>query len=237
MAIVRCFVGSVQDYQAGKGFAVWLVAARPQRCPHCGGTHCTIFWGCYLRWVYTTTDRLQVRIERVRCTACGVTDALLPSFLHMFRRYTLILIQQAVTLALEGGVWGQALVDAVGPYHQPAPATLREWVESFVLSAEAWLLGWLLTTLSTLDPLTPLPPERWIPPAYLPTISHPVRRATFTRGWQALRLAEMLYAASRARQPTLIFQAEALCAFLAAALGAAGRVPRFLWPQATARAP
>jgi len=237
VAIVCNFAGSVQDYQAGKGFAVWLIAVRPQRCPHCGGTHCTILWGRYLRWAYTTTDRFQVRIVRVRCTACGVTDALLPRFLHMFRRYILPLIQRAITLALEGGVWGQALVDIVGPYHRPAPATLREWVWSFVLSAQAWLLAWLLTTLSTLDPLTSLPPERWSPPTYLPTISHPARRAAFTRGWQALRLAELLYATARARQPTLVFQAEALLAFLAAALGAAGRVPRFLWPQATARAP
>ena len=106
MAIVCNFAGSVQDYQAGKGFAVWLIAVRPQRCPHCGGTHCTILWGCYLRWVYTITDRFQVRIVRVRCTACGVTDALLPRFLHMFRRYILPLIQRAITLALEGGVWG-----------------------------------------------------------------------------------------------------------------------------------
>jgi hypothetical protein len=237
VAIVCYFAGSVQAYQQGQGFAARLVAARPERCPHCGGAHSTIFWGCYLRWVYTTTDRFQVRIERVRCTMCGVTDALLPSFLHMFRRYTLILIQQAITLALEVGVWGQALVDTVGPYHQPAPATLREWVGAFVLSAEAWLLAWLLSTLSTLDPLTALAPDLGSPPAYLPAISHPARRAAFTRGWQALRLAEMLYAAVRARQPTLVFQAEALFAFLAAALGVAGRAPRILWPQATARPP
>jgi hypothetical protein len=71
--------------------------------------------------VYCTADRLRVRIERVRCIGCGVTDALLPSFRHQFRRYTLSLIQQAVSLALEAGLWG----DALGPYHQPTSATLR----------------------------------------------------------------------------------------------------------------
>ena len=236
MAIVCCFVGSVHSYRQGKGFAGWLVAARPERCPHCGRTHTYIFWGSYLRWVYTFTDRFQVRIERVRCTACGVTDALLPSFLHMFRRYILPLIRRTLMLALEHGVWGRALVNAVGRYHQPAPATLHEWVWSFALSAEAWLLQWLLDTLCACDPTT-LEAEPWTPPAGLLTIANSRRRTAFLRGWQALRLAELLYATARARQPTLLFQAQALLAFLAAALGAAGRVPRFLWPQATARAP
>jgi len=75
------------------------------------------------------------------------------------------------------------------------------------------------------------------PPARFLSSAHPTRRAAFLGGWQALRLAELLCATARARQPTLLFQAQALLAFLAAALGAAGRVPRFLWPQATARAP
>jgi len=236
VAIVCCFVGSVRSYRQGQGFAGWLVAVRPERCLHCGRTHTSIFWGSYLRWVYTFTERFQVRIARVRCTACGVTDALLPSFLHMFRRYILPLIRRAIILALEYGVWGQALVDAVGRYHQPAPATLREWVWSFVLSAEAWLLQWLLYTLSTRDPTT-LDADPWTPPAGLLAIANSRRRTAFLSGWQALRLTEMLYATARARQPTLLFQPQALLAFLAAALGAAGRVPRFLWPQATARAP
>jgi hypothetical protein len=233
MAIVAYFAGSVNEYQVQ--FAAWVVMVRPERCVHCGGVHPLIFWGSYARWVYTDTERWRIRIERVRCVVCGVTDALLPSFLHMFRRYTLPLIQKAITLALDGGVWGEALVQTVAPYHQPAPATLREWVWSFVLSAEAWLLAWLQHQLTLLDPLASLDPGR--PPVHLLHIPHAQRRSAFLTGWQALRLMEQLYARVRARQPDLVFQAATLCAFVAASLGAAGRKPRLLWPQAPARPP
>jgi hypothetical protein len=232
MAVVCFFAGSVESYSGH--FAAWVVVVRPERCPHCGGEHTSVFWGSYQRWVYTTTDQLHVRIERVRCRLCGVTDALLPSFLHLFRRYLLPLIQKAITLALDGSLWGDALADAVGPYHAPAPSTIREWLWSFVLSAD-WLLPWLQRTLSTLDPLSDFDPGR--PPAHLQAIRNPNRRAAFTCGWLTLRLAEALYAATRRRQPNLAFRAVHLLPFLAAALGAARRVPRILWPQAPAQAP
>ena len=250
MAVVCYFSGSVESYPGR--FTAWVVAVRPERCPHCGGEHTSIFWGGYLRCVYTTTDRLHVHIERVRCRLCGVTDALLPSFLHLFRRYLLPLIQQAISLALEVGLWGEALADAVGPfaalegrpYDAPAPSTIREWLWSFVISAE-WLLPWLQRTLSSLEPLAPFDPGR--PPAHpsglspqgrsLQAVRNPKRRAAFTRGWQVLRLAETLYATARRRQPDLILQTSTLLAFLAAALGAARRVPRILWPQAAAQVP
>jgi hypothetical protein len=222
----------VESYQIN--FVIWVMVVHPQRCPHCGGEHSYILWSSYLRWVYTPTDRIRVRIQRVRCRLCGVTDALLPSFLHLFRRYTLTLIQQAISLALDGGLWGKALVDVVGPYYQPAPATIREWVWSFALSA-AWLLPWLQQSLTTLDPLTSLEPDR--PPTLMLGIPHPRRAHAFLQAWQVLRLAEALYAAVRTCQPNLAFLANTLLAFLAAALGAVGRIPRLLWPQAQARAP
>lgn len=231
MALVCFFAGSVEAYQAR--FTAWVAAARPDRCAHCGGEH-TIFWGSYARWAYTTTDRIRIRIERVRCRVCGVTDALLPSFLHLFRRYGLPLIQKAITLALDAGLWGDALADAVGPYHAPAPSTIREWLWSFALSADR-LLPWLQCTLSALEPLSAFQLGR--APAHLQAIRNPTRRIAFTRAWQALRLAEALYAAVRRRQADLAFTAENLLAFLAAALGAARRVPRILWPQAPAQAP
>jgi hypothetical protein len=238
VAIVFHFDGSVNDYQALADDAVrfdgLLALVRPARCPHCGGEHTCIFWGSYLRWVYQTADRLQVRIERVRCIVCGVTDALLPSFLHVFRRYALSLIQQALALALEAGVWGDALADAVGPYHQPAVTTLREWVDAFVRAADD-LLSWLQGSLAALDPLAlALDPGR--PPAHLIAIADPVRRAAFLRGWQVLRLAEALYAACRARQAELAFAAGQLLAFLSAARQSAGHPPRLLGRR-TARAP
>jgi hypothetical protein len=232
------FAGSVNEYHDLSNnqvrFDVLLACTRPERCPHCGGAHTCILWGSYARWVYHTTDRLRVRIERVRCVVCGVTDALLPSFLHVFRRYTLTLIQQALSLALEAGLWGDALADAVGPYHQPAAATLREWVVAFAQAAEG-LLAWLLLTLSTLDPLAELDPGR--PPAHLTAIQQPARPAVFLRAWQVLRLTESLYAATRARQPDLAFQADTLLAFLSAARQAAGHGPRLLARRQAARVP
>jgi hypothetical protein len=232
VAIVCHFAGCVKDYDAQ--FEALVVAWRPERCPHCGGESTCIFWGTYARWVYTITDRLQVRIQRVRCIACHVTDALLPSFLHLFRRYALTLIQHAVTLALDAGLWGDALADVVGPYGQPALATLREWLWSFAHGAEL-LSASLQHTLTTLDPLADLDPGR--PPDHLRAIRYLPRRTAFTHAWQFLRLGDVLYAASRARQPGLAFQADAVLAFLAAALLAAGRPPRLLWRHAPARAP
>lgn len=231
---VECyFPGTLEDYP--QQFVAWVMGVRPKRCPHCNGEGCCVFWGCYLRWVYTTTDKVQIWIMRVRCTACKVTDALLPSFLHMHRRYTLLLIQQALYLVLDEGLWGVALVSAVAPYGQPASSTLCEWVSAFVDSARAWLRDWLQRALITLDPLALPDPGRL--PAHLNAISSTTRRERFSQGWQALRLTESLYALTRVRQPDLAFQAEVLLAFLAAALGSAGRTPRILWPQAAARAP
>jgi hypothetical protein len=238
VAMIFYFAGSVNDYHDLSSnqvrFDVLLECVRPERCPHCGREHTCIFWGSYARWVYRTADRLRVRIYRVRCVVCGVTDALLPSFLHLFRRYTLTLIQQALSLALEAGVWGDTLADAVGPYHQPAVSTLREWVVAFAQAADG-LLTWLLLTLATLDPLAPLDPGR--PPAHLPAIADPTRRAAFLQAWQALRLVEALYAATRARQAELVFQADALLAFLCVARQSAGHGPRLLHRRPVTRAP
>jgi hypothetical protein len=233
MAVVCYFPGSIKDYP--KRFVAWVVSIRPKRCPHCNSEDCYILWGCYLRWVYTTTDKTQIWIMRVRCTVCKVTDALLPSFLHMFRRYTLLLIQQTLYLVLDAGLWGAALVEAVAPYGYPAPSTLCEWVSSFVDSAQTWLLDWLQCALAALDPLALPNPGRL--PGHINAIPSTARRERFRQGWQALRLAEALYALTRARQPDLTFQAGVLLAFLAATLGATGRLPRILWPQAAPRAP
>lgn len=231
MAIIAHYAGSVQDYQEGKGFAAWVVAMRPDHCIHCAvGVYS--FWSSYTRWVYTIDERVQVVIKRVRCVACGVTDALLPSFLHMFRRYTIVLIQRTVMLALEAGLWSDKLVNTVAPHHaKPVASTIRRWVWTFVLSAEMWLVAWLQYKLFTLDPLISLDLDQL--PAHLLNISNDERRNAFIQGWQALRLAERLYATTKARQPNLVFEAEALFAFLAAAK----RPPRILWPQGAARAP
>jgi hypothetical protein len=232
VAVVCFFAGSFKDYQVQ--YDTWVLAVRPERCPHCGAEHAYIFWGSYARHVRLTEERLDIRIGRVRCTVCHVTDALLPSFLHMFRHYALSLIQQAISLAIDRGVWGDDLADAVGPFDQPASTTLHGWVWSFALSAE-WLLPWLQQALLAVDPLAALDPGR--PPVHLQAIRNVKRRAAFIRAWQVLRLAQAFYAAIREHQQDLAFGAHTILAFVAAALGAAGRIPRILWPQAAARAP
>ena len=238
VAIVFYFADTVKDYRdLGNDqmrFAALLITLRPERCPNCSASHPFFLWGSYLRWVYLHDERYQVRIERVRCVMCGVSHALLPSFLHIFRRYILPLIQQATTLALEKGVWGEALADAVAPYYQPALSTLREWVYSFIRGADK-LTVWLQHTLLTLDPLACLDPG---PPAVtLSSIRLPSRRAAFSRGRQFLRLAEPLYALTRMRQPELVFHFKDLFAFLTLALQTAGRLPRLLWRAHPSRAP
>jgi hypothetical protein len=132
----------------------------------------------------------------------------------MFRHYAMFLIQQAISLAIDGGLWGDDLADAVGPYNQPAFSTVHGWVWSFSLSAD-WLLPWLQHALLAVDPLATLDPGR--PPVHLQAIHNAKRRAVFTRAWQTLRLAEALYAATREHQQDLAFRADMLLAFVATA--------------------
>lgn len=235
MALIAHFSGSIEEYHQGIGFTAWVVAVLPEICHHCGRKDVCIIWSSYTRWVRTGADRLQIRIKRVRCSVCLVTDALLPSFLHPFRHYALSLIQQAIYLALDQGLWGWALVDAIDSYGQPALATIQEWVWSFALGAEAWLVVWLQREILALDPQASLDLGR--PPAHLQAIANPKRRAAFIQGWQALRLGERLYADIRARKPHLIFQARSLFAFVLASLQVTMRIPRLLWPVAPARPP
>jgi hypothetical protein len=235
VALIAHFSGSIEEYQQGIGFAAWIMAVFPEICLHCGRKHVCILWSSYTRWVRTGADRFQIRIKRVRCSVCLVTDALLPSFLHPFRHYALSLIQQAIYLALDQGLWGWALVDAIDSCGQPALATIQEWVWSFALSAEAWLVVRLQREILTLDPQASLDLGR--PPAHLQAIANPKRRAAFIQGWQALRLGEQLYADIRTRKPDLVFQARSLFAFALASLQTSMRIPRLLWPVAPARPP
>lgn len=235
MALIAHFSGTIEEYQQGLGFAAWIMAVFPESCRHCGRKHVCILWSSYTRWVRTGADRFQITIKRVRCSVCLVTDALLPSFLHPFRHYALPLIQQAIFQALDQGLGGRALVDAIGPYGRPAPATIREWVWSFALSAEAWLVVRLQREILTLDPQASLDLGR--PPAHLQAIVNPRRRAAFIQGWQALRLGEQLYADIRTRKSDLVFQARSLFAFVLASLHATLCIPRLLWPVVPARPP
>jgi hypothetical protein len=238
MAIVFGFAGGAKDCHAlchdQQRFATLLATVRPERCPHCGEPDSCTLWGSYLRWVYLTTERYPVRIEQVRCVMCGASHALLPSCLHLYRRYALALIQQAIIGALETGAWGDRLADALAPYHQPAVTTLHEWVRSFLHGAQL-LLAWLQPILATQAPLACLDPGRQ--PAYLAYRRPSARHCALSHAWLCLRLAEALYAAHRSGHPHLVFHFDALFAFLTLALQTAGRMPRLVWRTPPSRAP
>lgn len=68
-------------------------------CPACGGR--TQRWSGYPRHVRDDRDRL-IWVPRVRCTACGVTRALLPSFVPPHRWDTVVHVGRAVEHAASG---------------------------------------------------------------------------------------------------------------------------------------
>jgi hypothetical protein len=238
MAIVFGFAGDVKDYHTlchdRQRFAALLSTVRPDRCPRCGEPDSCILWGSYPRWVYLTTEHLSVRIERVRCVMCGASHALLPSCLHLHRRYTLAVIQQAIVVAVETGAWGDRLANAVAPYNQPVVTTLHEWVGSFLHGAQC-LLAWLQHTLTSQAPLACLDPGPQ--PAYLARRRPSARTTALRHAWLCLRLAEALYAAHRTIYPRLVFHFNVLFAFLTLALQTTAWTPRLLWRNPPPRAP
>lgn len=60
------------------------------KCPSCGKHHTFVFYGSYKRSCYASDGRLiLLRIQRLLCTGCGRTHALLPCSIVPFRRYLL----------------------------------------------------------------------------------------------------------------------------------------------------
>ena len=95
-------------------------------------------WGRYRRRVLTGTEAIVLKIQRIRCQACGRTHALLPDFLHPYRHFSLALLQRVMMLYLFAGLGFERLIEYL-PWDGPAPSTLREWVGAF-----AWGAGYLL---------------------------------------------------------------------------------------------
>jgi len=117
-------------------------APRPA-CPRCGGA--TQRWHGYLRHVRDDQDLL-IWVPRVRCTRCGVTRALLPSFVLPRRWDTVVHVGRAAELAASG--LGHRRVAAV--LARPE-TTVRGWLRRLCsvavplaasLLARAVALGW-----------------------------------------------------------------------------------------------
>ncbi len=117
-------------------------APRPP-CPVCAGP--TQRWHGYARHVRDDRDRL-IWVPRVRCTRCGVTQALLPSFVAPRRWDAVVHVGRAAELAASG--LGHRRVAAV--LARPE-TTVRGWLRRLrsialpltdALLARAVALGW-----------------------------------------------------------------------------------------------
>jgi hypothetical protein len=104
-------------------------------------------------------------MQRVRCQACGRTQALLPDFLHPHRWYVLRRLHQVVLLYLLGGLGFEQVLKQM-PSGGPARETIREWVNAFAYGAGYLLLEVLRRFVAGLGPLAELPqgtPRRVLP--------------------------------------------------------------------------
>ncbi len=120
---------------------------RPQVCPLCGEVCPLHSHGSYQRRVCCPEGCSDIPIQRLRCSICGRTVSLLPSFCLPFRHYLARIIEAVLVLRLQAGrSWSQlrALVCHEG---LPAWSTLRQWVGSFRCSSEDYL-GLLLKQLA-----------------------------------------------------------------------------------------
>jgi hypothetical protein len=195
----------------------------PEQCPQpdCQARLCLIRWGSYRRWVSASDGDYQVRIQRVRCNACGCTHSLLPDFLHPFRHYELALLQQVIQLyLLAGRGFGQIM--AALPEAGPALSTIREWVQAFAYGAGYLLAGLLSRSLLTIAPAAELPGPA---PPHLNRSRH----RDLPSAWSAWQMTEQLYALVKLRHPRLHFSAAHTLTFGLHWLQSQASPPRFFW--------
>jgi hypothetical protein len=187
-----------------------------------------IRWGVYLRWGYSGQHEYHLVIQRVRCKVCGRTHALLPDFLHPYRRYALDMLCEVVMLyLLKGHTYGR--IYASLPEQGPAYTTIREWVAAFAYGAGQLLLPGLVRDLMALGlEFDRSPPEA---SAHLKRIRHPEQRQRLEQAHHFWTGSERLYAWAKNRQARLHFAAESLLAFGLHWLQSRGLPPRILWHQ------
>ena len=223
MAIIRQFTGSVKDYL--QQFPAWAGIDPEEPCPSCGTCGCFIKHGTYQRWASDAETDTRIRIQRLRCKACGHTHAILPHCLHPYRHYTLPLIQIVVQGYLVVGRSYRELRQALAG--QVPRRTLQRWLRDLAHGATL-LFPALSRTILTLDPFTVLPGVDQAPD-HLQRVRDPTQRKRLIHAWRFLQAAEHLFALSKAHQPGLHFAAAALLAFLLHWLSRLQPVPRFLW--------
>lgn len=233
MVIVIHFPLSVKQYaQAEKcpGREIKL----PERCPHpdCQASGCLIRWGTYWRWACTEAGDYRLRIQRVRCQACGRTHSLLPDSLHPYRHYVLTLLHRVAWLYIIVGLGFSRLMRQL-PEAGPALTTVREWVRAFAYGAGHLLLPALTGFLLRLAPQTELTGAT---PPHL-SRSRSAQQPWLQQAYQFWQLAQQLYAQVKDRQPTLTFTVEQLFPFLLHWLQSQRFPARLFWSPALVTTP
>lgn len=227
MVIVQHYAHSAKHYAEGTPFPGRMVAL-PDRCPHpdCRAADVLIRWGTYERQARTGLQVYQIRVQRIRCKACGRTHSLLPDFVHPYRQYVISLLQRVVHLYIFVGLGINRLMKRVTG-RGPARSTVREWIVSFAYGAGQLLFDLLRRSLMAVNPLVELPETP--PPPHLDRVPRPIRRHRLERAHRFWQLTEHLYAQAKARLPRLHFTTGQLLSFVLHWLQSKGVPPRLFW--------
>ena len=189
-----------------------------------------IRWGRYKRSAKTGEQKYALEIQRVRCKACGVTQALLPDFLHPYRHYLLELMQQVIWLYLFVGLGIERLMERL-PLGGPEPSTVKEWVRSFGYGAGYLLLDVLRRFVMSLYPESELsgraPPE----------LERSGNAAQLKSSYHFCRYGEILYARKKEVEPKMSFSDTDFFPFLVRWLQEQSIAPRIFWSPCLERTP
>jgi hypothetical protein len=227
VVIVQHYAHSAKHYAEAAPFPGRLFAL-PDHCPHpdCRATDALIRWGTYERQALTGLQVYCIRVQRIRCKACGRTHSLLPDFLHPYRQYVISLLQRVVFLYLLAELGFNRLMERVVG-RGPARSTVREWIASFAYGAGKLLFDLLLRGLMRVEPLSELPDTA--PPGHLHRVPSRTKRRCLECAHRFWQLAEHLYAQAKARLPRLHFTTGQLLSFVLHWLQSEGVPPRLFW--------
>ncbi len=181
-----------------------------------------IRWGAYQRSVKTGEAKYELQIQRVRCKACGRSQALLPDFLHPYRHYLLSLLQKAIWLYLFVGLGIGRLIERLPP-EGPEPSTVQEWVRSFGYGAGYLLLDVLRRFVMSLYAESDLSGRA---PLELERSGHAEQLKKSYHFW---RWGEILYARQKEVTPQMSFSDAQFFPFLVRWLQAQSIAPRIFW--------
>jgi transposase-like protein len=119
---------------AGRGVQV----PRP-RCPGCRRS--MIFWSGY--WRFTRTEARRCWVKRARCTGCGVSHALLPSFALVRRLDEVRVVGQALAGVVSGRGMRPLARELEVPYE-----TLRGWRRRYRTRSPTLAAGFAALTVA-----------------------------------------------------------------------------------------